>query len=173
MWLFKVVQVLLTWLTMAATLLAAVPHFDCVCPNGNRKPYCFNVSSKRNSCCCGGACCSTSTAQSCCQAKQLESDGPGKGMPCCKSKQQSNTNAATSIDKVEGSRCKKTLAQGVVVIVTPKNVTAKNSPTGASTVPPLDVVVLPAVLSHSLFSWNNFRLPPPTDLIVAFQHFLV
>src|SRR5437763_8321636 len=62
-------------LTTATTLFATSPHFECVCPDGSRKPFCLSTFLGSSSCCCQGACCSPSepaagnTPPACCCCK--------------------------------------------------------------------------------------------------------
>lgn len=165
-------QAVLVWLTVVTTLIASVPHFDCVCPNGKHKPFCLGVcSSRTGGCCCGGSCCVSASGEKCCgQAQQPSSDPQGEQSCCGESKEQSKPDTPAKVNQVKGSCCTKTLAQGAFV-VTPTKVTAEQN--GLSVPVSPSTVVLPAPMpAASLLSWEH-QLPPPTDLVITLQHFLI
>src|SRR4051812_29868431 len=65
-------SVLTVWLTAATTLFATSPHFECVCPDGTRKPFCLSSFLGDPSCCGQETCASAGNqhdgAPSCCCA---------------------------------------------------------------------------------------------------------
>src|SRR6266436_2825992 len=65
--LWRKVRVAHAWLTAAALLVAAAPHFRCVCPDGRVKPFCLAVPSGPSGCCCGGTCCHGGQGGACCR----------------------------------------------------------------------------------------------------------
>src|SRR5262245_30182992 len=89
----RAVQIGFVWLTAVTTLIAGVPHFDCVCPYVDH-PFRLGTSSAR-SCCCGGSCCSSSTGGEC-------------------------TSRPTGLQvKVKSSGCQRTLSRSDLVGVAP------------------------------------------------------
>src|SRR5260370_3243049 len=72
------------WLTAVMTLLTAVPHFDCRCPDGQFKPFCLSISRDASGCCCGGTCCSsTEGGRSCCRARSRVAPEQMQTGSCC------------------------------------------------------------------------------------------
>jgi hypothetical protein len=156
----------LVWLTAATTLVAGVPHFDCLCPNGDRKPFCLGLASKATSCCCGGACCGTGGGASCCQAQAS----------CCSHhKATSAKRPSNKHYQIGRTGCQRSLVLTLCAAVTP------GRPTTDEGFPALRLAAVPApaVLSVLpirgtwLLTWRHYRLPPPPDLIVTLQHFLI
>src|SRR5262245_26246874 len=100
----RLTLVALIWLTAASTLLAGLPHFECLCPNGQRGSYCLGTATNKTGCCCGGSCCLTKQggccapisgdkdgepqqAPTCCEQQDGEDTPPGEGepqRPCCR-----------------------------------------------------------------------------------------
>ena len=42
----------IVWTTMVTSSLATTPHFECICPDGSRKPLCLSVLFGGRACCC-------------------------------------------------------------------------------------------------------------------------
>jgi hypothetical protein len=170
------VQVGFVCLTALSTLIAGVPYFDCVCPNGNHKPFCLGVSSPQTGCCCGGSCCSSSAGKCCCcKAQDSSPDEQSEQSCCCKSQQQSSTDAPAKGIRVEGSCCQKTLASNEFLSISPTKEIAKQNSMDRFFVPlPQPVSVPPALAAgRRLFSSHRCDLPPPPDLVITLQHFLI
>src|SRR6516165_5475830 len=74
--------VTLVWLTAASTLLAGLPHFDCLCPNGQRGSFCLGTATGANWCCCGGSCCVTDQG-GCCPPTSGDNKGEPQQAPTC------------------------------------------------------------------------------------------
>lgn len=103
----------LIWLTAASTVLAGFPHFDCRCPNGQVKPFCFGFCSKTAGCCCGGTGCSAKAGCPCCRrAGDAPSSGQSRKAACCHQQASGpgKFSAQGGLD-VAGGRCTKTLVQ--------------------------------------------------------------
>src|SRR5262245_45091412 len=84
-------KIVVVWLTAGSTLVAGVPHFDCVCPNGSRRPCCaeFSRSSGDNNK--NGCCSNAGKRRSSTQAHAKSASG----CPFC-SHAESNSNKAPS-----------------------------------------------------------------------------
>src|SRR4051812_37058194 len=110
--LHRTVSVGLVWLTAATTLACGLPHVDCVCPNGQYKPFCLGVTASLTGCCC-----STSPSET---SADSSSKAQPKPFSCChegRRKPAAETHAAVA--KITGGGCKRTLVRATVVGVSP------------------------------------------------------
>jgi hypothetical protein len=187
----------LVWLTAASTLLAGVPHFDCLCPDGQHSSFCLVAVSSQTGCCCGGACCAT--GQGDCSTKALDSkkDDQPRAPTCCQHNDEGERSLPTRKDTKSGpsqatalsakakanphaiylksTGCAKTLSQAEVFVSAPSQASAPPLTTPDLSVPlpaGLWTELLPGALRAPLL-WLPHALPPPTDLVIALQHFLI
>lgn len=170
----RLLQATLVWLTAATTLAASVPHFDCVCPNGHRKQFCLGMSSSGGGCCCGGSCCSSSGPGKCCSARDVLPKATDEQSSCCKSHRPSRPNpASTHVEK--SSCCTKTLAPGELLSAPElKRLLDQNVMEEFSVPLSMTASVSPLAMSSGRpFCWRRHVLPPPTDLVISLQHFLI
>ena len=162
-------------LTAMMTLVAGVPHFDCLCPNGRVKQLCLTWTTAKNPCCCGGACCSANEPASCCQRKDTTSTSAAEAKPCCATHQSSSKMASSRHTKVAAPTCcDRKLAEtepaavsSVKTVLAPSQLLAGHIAAFAT---PL-LFRSPAVTLRDC--WQLYSLGPPTDLVVVFQHFLI
>jgi hypothetical protein len=186
--------VALVWLTAASTLVAGLPHFDCICPNGRRKPVCFNITDKKTGCCCGGSCCPPNG-----QAKEGTVQGKGRGGCCCccrggqdarpdgseptrnktgaapRHEGQSVKGTADDALQLARTRCVRTLAHSDEMTPALNKAGAKGSasleplalPAAHSTLAPSPAAVPPRD------SWLLSHAPPPTDLVITLLHLVI
>ena len=161
------------WLTAVMTLVAGLPHFQCQCPNGSVKPFCFGVFCSSSGCCCGDAC-SPSPKDTHGNPKAAP---PRKGrLPCCGAAHcsQSKPKPSDGRPRVEGRGCQRSLAQQQHLA---PSVQAKApDDTGA----PASAVLIPTALSslasaRSAADVNCLHLaaPPPPDLVILLQRFVI
>jgi hypothetical protein len=169
---FRAIQTGFIWLTAVTTLIAGVPHFDCLCPNGRHKPFCSGIVSSHTGCCCGGSCCSSSAGKACCQA---EDSSPRRQAPCCGDSQPPNADARIPGIHVSARCCQKTFAQEEFVGVCLVKKSDKQNLTERFSVPLLPLAADPTVpqVRRPLPSGLPYELPPPPDLVIALQHFLI
>lgn len=159
-------------LTAVTTLIAGLPHYDCICPNGDHKPFCLSRPVQRNGCCCGGACCSSSPGGKCCCQGSDWGVNTKKG--CCQDKQPS-LKEPRSGSAVGSLCCQKTFAQSEFVAVTSAKPAAGQAFADSLSLP----LPQPALVScgpmagRCQFSWHNYGLPPPPDLVITLQHFVI
>ncbi len=164
-------------LTAAMTLVAGSPHFVCRCPNGQVKPFCLGFTSKTTGCCCDGTCCCSSTpGKSCCCGQSDAPAGPASQESCClQHRDQQSTESQGTTWQVGRVRCTKTMAQPpVFVSVSPKSPVSDEAfarPFVAAE--SVLVSAVPMSEGHGHFSWELHLLPPPTDLVIALQRFLI
>jgi hypothetical protein len=175
---FRAAQAGFVWLTAVTTLFAGVSPFACICPNGRHKPFCLGISSTRTGCCCGA--CGSSSSEGkccCCQSQGATPYGQAEQTCCCENRGQPGTDSDTSTPSIQGNGrcCQKTLARDERVGVSPAVDSHKQNRAGGFSVPlpPLVVVPSPPMAGRYPFSWQSYELPPPTDLVIALQHFLI
>ena len=144
------------------TVLAGAPHFDCLCPDGSLKSFCFGSGSNASECCCG-AC---SPAAPCGSCGPQHSDRPA----CCR-------HGGTPTHEgpaVEAPGCVKTLPPAQDLGQAPTKVTTNHArlvaavATGPFALPPLQ----PA-LAHAQTPGTLPSPAPPTDLLALLQRFLI
>jgi len=169
--------VALVWLTAASTLLAGLPRFECVCPGRQRQSA--PPDANGTGCCCGSCCVGEPGEhdghRDCCQGGGSDSesskpapreDDSGKAPPGSQVHQ-------TGTAELTQSSCARELilADGFSAAVTQ----TKASPILellASV--PLDVGSTSSPCAASvLVPWLTSHVPPPTDLIVTLQHFVI
>lgn len=171
----RVVRGVIVGLTVCTTMLTSLPHFDCVCPNGQHKPFCLNVSSSKG-CCCGGTCCIAggNGGDCCCSARELLAD---TAIPtnCCHQEQPSPPVPGTPTE-AKHNGCTKTLAVSTFVGIAPGESSAI-APT--LTAPGWFLPTQSTIVSRSYSqtdpgrrSWPNSH-PPPTDLVIDLRRFLI
>ena len=168
----RVLHLAVGWLAVAGTLATGSPHISCVCPNGNLKAFCFGIASNHGGCCCGGG--------TCCANDDGKSRGDTNQAPvqkseqcCCANKAKSRADESSKPHlKDDSPCCKKTWKQGAITGAPQPDTTAKSERV---------VLLLSAPTCHvptandvpRLLSWQNHQIPPPTNLIVTLQHFII
>jgi hypothetical protein len=191
----KTAMALLVWATAVSSLLGSIPHFTCRCPDGTLKEFCSGQATSESSCCCNGkCCCSTGGAGSCCQGKSAPTQ-EGKTEPsCCQASitEAPSKSADGRPDEVNAQKigpnprsrpeecvlisrscCQKTLAKAESrTLVRPETEPVKQVEFGLAPLAPLCVGYNPSPLALRN-GWSISRLPPPTDLVIAFQHFVI
>jgi hypothetical protein len=161
------------WLTAVMTLVASLPHFQCQCPNGSVKPFCFGVFCSSSGCCCGDVC-SGGPKDSQCNSKATPAR---KGRaPCCCAHPISKAQPKSSDGPpcIEGRGCQKSLAQ--------QQPFAPLAPTkGVHGLGTADQTLLSAAIPTPLGSARpgtemsvlHLAVPPPSDLVILLQRFLI
>ena len=167
----KTVLTLLVWLTAAMTLVAGTPHFRCLCPNGQVKHFCSGSASKQT-CCCSGNCCGSSEGGC---SKSAISSGKGKKSVCCGPHGREQVRSErTSGWSIENKCCSRSLAPSEFFSVSGckssgvKEVSAR-LPLAHRAV----LVPFASATERCPISWQNHRIPPPTDLVITLQHLTI
>jgi hypothetical protein len=161
------------WLTAIMTLVTGLPHFQCQCPNGAVKPFCFGIFCSSSGCCCGDVC-SGGAKDSRSNARAVPTR---KGRPaCCRAHADSRPTPKHSDGppRVEGRGCHKTLAQQQQLA--PSDATKIVHDEGAA-----DLAVLTSTIRTPFGSARNgtavnglhLAAPPPSDLVIVLQRFLI
>jgi hypothetical protein len=177
-------RIALASLTATTLLVAATPHFHCLCPNGQVKPFCLNVRSGPTGCCCGGACCtSNEDGSTCCQAPGDPVDEPyAEGPSCCQgATKQSRPNQAArpaaTTAHVRSQCCTRTPQAEFIAVAPEPGSERPDHPIGdlhSLVAPPAPVLASGSLYAHGWpLSWQSHQLPPPTNLVIALEHFLI
>ena len=167
----KLAGILIVLATATTTLLAGTPHFDCRCPDGSIKRFCFHSACGEQSYCCSGA--------SCC-AKAAEPDAQPKPSCCAKQSKPKPLGTADQspqdMDNHEpifrGTSCQKTLADAE--IQTSVRIAVEQPPA-------VELVVFALQDAGHLFPTANqvqslghvHALLPPPDLVTTLQRITI
>lgn len=154
----------LVWLTAAMTLAAGTPHFNCRCPNGRVKAFCFGSAVAKHGCCDG----------SCCDAKAAGASGPqAASASCCGQHHKPAPNVPARTEGwLTGSHCTKTFVQPTVsTIQSPQKPILKDAT--LSVLLAFQSPLIWAAPMEPCRSRQKYQRPPPTDLVIALQHFLI
>jgi hypothetical protein len=159
------------WLTAAMTLVAAVPHFDCRCPDGHFKPFCLSIASDASGCCCGGTCCSPTKEGTCCRGHHPQgSSGQTPLTSCCNPRDSKTSSSPDHV--VSHNCCTKNLAPSQIVTVSIGK-TAQEATFLASVSPqPTPILSLPR-MAVGRPGWEGHLLPPPTDLPTLLHRLII
>ena len=153
------------WCAAVLTVIAGTPHLSCACPGGQVKPFCFGSASDTMKCCCGGGCCSQREGAP--PVSQAE-----KHVCCCC--QAASHAGRTGAAKVESAGCRKALSPSEFKALTPtRTVVGVDLSAGLlPPAPPIGALTFAPVQERSPVGSDSYR-PPPTDLVIALQHFLI
>jgi hypothetical protein len=167
-------RIALASLTATTLLVAAVPHFHCLCPNGQVKPFCLNLRSGPTGCCCGGACCaSNADGSSCCHVPGDPLDEPDADKTsCC----HSTAPTAATTAYVRTQCCTRTPQAEFIAVAPEPGPEQASHPSGGLCLLAAPAPVLASVSPYAHgwpLSWQSHQLPPPTNLVIALQHFLI
>lgn len=170
------------WMTAFTILFANISPCQCVCPNGNRKLFCLGMGIGTNACCCNGAegCCSCGACGEGARPTNCSRCAPGPRVKtteprccCCRSTSSLRTKTIADPSHVEAQGCKRTLSQAKIVACARK-VSEVIGCSAAALLPESSSRVLPMPTTCRLLSSRErCHSPPPTDRIVAFQHFII
>jgi len=163
----KVMTAGFVWVTALSTLIAGTPHFDCRCPNGDRKLFCLGFSLTGPGCC----------GEQCCAAVVEEKSTPSAdefetACPLCSQKHAQPAGPSRDHSNVSSTGCHRTWQQAASALVR----TACDS---ADAVLAVAFVAVPAKMCAVEPTNQIFQIelahhgPPPTDLIIALQHLTI
>jgi hypothetical protein len=161
------------WLTAITMLVAGLPHFQCQCPNGAIKPFCFVVVYSSSGCCCSDAC-SGAPKDSRCNPEAASSRTGRPACCCAHSRGRRTPQDSGGAPRLEGKGCQKTLAQQqqFAPAAATKSV---NERCVAHAVCVASVAVTPCGPAGAMTNLGGLHLaaPPPPDLVVVLQRFLI
>src|SRR5262245_60405924 len=95
------------WLTAIMTLVAGLPHFQCLCPDGTTKAVC--VVPAPDSCCCNGGCCGKESAKKCCTVSRAKSANRTNVRGCCGGSMARSTSSNHG-QQMQAAGCSRSLA---------------------------------------------------------------
>src|SRR5438552_17897173 len=94
------------WLTAIMTLVAGLPHWQCLCPNGNTKSACLEITSSAQACCCNGGCC----GKQCGSAGQASFANQTETHSCCRQSTVAASQKPDAQPKMQPARRSRPLA---------------------------------------------------------------
>jgi hypothetical protein len=159
------------WLTAITTLVAGLPHFQCQCPDGSIKPSCIGVFCSSSGCCCGDVCCGAKDSSLNAGAVRA-----GKGRPACCAHRfsQPTPDPSDRTPRVEGRGCTNSLAQQQQLspsaqpkVVDDRSVAHRAFLTRTAVAP------LGSSRHGTDAGGLHLAAPPPPDLVVVLQRFLI
>jgi hypothetical protein len=153
----KAAAIGLTYLTAILLLFAGLPRFECRCPNGYIKLFCFGSVSPVS-------------GNSCCRDHGARNTGPAKQISCCghcHGGSQSGPSPCNS--QLQAPGCQKMLVQAEVFASASGKTLA---PADYLSVPHALLLALPTATQHPIFGPFHL-LTPPTDLTVFLQRLLI
>lgn len=153
---------LLVWLTAAMTLVAGVPRFTCQCPDGRVKPDRFGSSDQKTDCRCGGNCCGKSSGKqavttTCCRQRTTD-----------KAVKPRNTESVFS-----GGCCIKPTGQPSPATLSASSGTHIAKGAASVLLPNSDWLSSQHLFAAQCRQPQDHKRPPPTDLVIALQHYLI
>jgi len=150
--------------TAASTLLANTPLvLVCACSTRATQKTSLVPQAEAKVCCCGGDCC----------------PGQSEESPCCK---KTSSPEAAQPDRenspqgpaIQAAHCLKTVFTSEQFLLSERDIVNAGEPF-AQPVHSFTCIhdhVQP-ILGFSQVAWEIHRLPPPTDLVVVLQHFVI
>jgi hypothetical protein len=160
------------------TLIAGMPQFSCICPNGSTKPVCVSLATDSSGCCCGGGkCCSPSQdgGACCCKPVKIANADRSTHKSCCEEHRSQKPDQKQGLRPEAGQKCcTKVLSPRPVTavsyhktVVIPKAFLEAQYPQSLA----LSSTWLATTYGRTL--WQINLLAPPTDLVEALQRYLI
>jgi len=160
-------------LTAAMTLVASFPHFECRCPNGRLKPFCFGFCSPVSSCC-SESCCHLQSATSPRANRHAAAKSSRKMCCCCRQEKRQSPRTHGHRFQVTRPGCAKTVAQPVSWTSSDVKTTVVKDRTCHEGALPSAFMLTAAPFRHwEHRSWREHLVGPPTDLVTLLQHYLI
>jgi hypothetical protein len=170
----RLALLLTVWLTVPATLFSSSPHFECICPDGFKKPLCLDfVFGDMDGCCLEAECDDPVPAAAgeapCCCKNLAPSTGVSRTSAVPKA---CPSNADSSLPGVQRRGCEKSLAEIHAFVFDRSHSVSADSPTNPCISGPTPSVIPLAVFAPSLEIPVTSSLPPPPDLVISLCRFL-
>src|SRR5262249_9340365 len=163
-------QALLVWPTAAMTVVGGATHFVCGCGTGDQQPRRDGVAKCR--CCCGSNCASSLQG-----VGKGDNGEAGKTEPdcCCHPKREPPRRSSGNGYQSPQPRCLLIMVPPQDVSAPPVETTVRKDLTPSQQLP---CQVSPLPVSGGIFPggptpWLFQLLPPPTNLVISLQHFLI
>lgn len=161
----------LVWLTAAMTLVACAPRFPCQCPNGRVKLFCIGMMAKKSGCCCDGECCTKTDSVSPIEKKST-SEPEASTSCCCQHQGAARAVLASDPGCFTGPCCTKSFHRPEVSVI-PYSEKPVLEDVALQALLASRPVVTPTVPSEPWAFRREHQRPPPTDLVITLQHFLI
>ena len=170
----KMILTVVLGMTAMSTLIAGMPHSVCRCPNGQIKLFC--LSSLFSGQCCNGSCCSRETVRgNCSQVGERSSELPQTSLTCCHCRHQPAAGTTGQGIQPSSGGCQKTMVAGQSVCERPtKSIANENMTSGKILfISHISTAFTSQATMHHALARYRCGSPPPTDLIVLHQHFVI
>jgi len=164
-WTFVVVA------TAASTLFANLPLTVCACSPAPVRPEIVTNDARTSSCSCGNTCCSNPNEEgSCCHPKPAKTDPPTP-IP------NAPKNPSQKTSPLDQPTLKARDCQQAVLPTTTFSIEQRHTDANEVVVLIHSLAVAPICITSMgvpiPLSRQVHQVPPPTDLVVAFQHFII
>src|SRR5713226_5659762 len=103
----RILNLAVVWSLMASTLATGLPHITCLCPNGNRKEFCFGIASNHGGCCCDNGICCSKVDGRCCDEPSRPTAQPSEQCCCVKNAKAKADRSLEPQLKDDSPCCKK------------------------------------------------------------------
>ena len=164
------------WLTAFTTLFATSPHFECVCPDGSRKPICLSLILGESACCCKEACCQpepsldVEPSGGCCHCKPpVKKDAVETKAQIVRGKNPAG------VPEIGRASCGRSFAQAVTSIAKRSEQASRDNVVSTWILAAIQSAPLESGLrieeSHRRSTASS--LPPPLNLILLHRHFSI
>jgi hypothetical protein len=168
----RAIQLGLVWLTATTVPVAGLPFFYCLCPDGHGKVFCRGPSAQAQGCCCGARDLAPAKDGRCCRARESTYALKAR-RSCCQGHRRPIDSAADG--QVQPRGCQRTLVHVEFVAPTPAGHPPALDPAAGLALPLTDLSCsspMPRMCNAQL-SWQSYRIPPPTDLVIVLQQLLI
>ena len=171
-------------LTAIMVLIAGLPYSRCVCAESRSS---LSTPGFR-ACCCATACLPVQPATDNTSPKRergnqapsltlrasVAADHKGKCPCCCGHKTQAPPESGAAGHRLQPAGCIRVLTQSDLVAVAIGNTKVSQDVTPLFLVTPAAChTVVPAIWNCSPTHWQDYSIPPPTDLVITLQHFVI
>ena len=162
----------LSWLTAVMTLVAGFPHFQCQCPNGSIKPFCFGVFCSSTGCCCNVC---SGGPKGYCRTGKGAVLGKGRAACCCRHTSSSSVPGSSSgAPGVQATGCQKSLVQHQHFVTSASIKVTHNRVAFDSILPAFTTFSrLDPARAMAAKQGLHSAAPPPSDLVIVLQRFLI
>jgi hypothetical protein len=167
----------LTILTAASSLLAGLPRYDCLCASTKsrpapaiRHPIAPKTTAAPDCCCCGSCGHESSNGTSCCGRTRAVAENAD----CCNEVAPESQKPASNDDQFASFSCQRCWSQvDVAYVAATRSADSELNKAAFGWVLHFVPREVPAGNLCSPFRWKQYQLPPPPDLIITLQHYLI
>jgi hypothetical protein len=160
------------WLTATAISVAGFPFVYCLCPDGHGKVFCPGPSAQAQGCCCGAHDSASSEGGRCCSGPRTALPAKERRSCCQRHHQPANQKPGSHVAPLG---CERTLVHVEVVAPEPSGKTPSPDPAVGLSIP-LSTLTCSSQIpgAHNCqLSWQSYRIPPPTDLVIVLLQLLI